>query len=164
MAVREWLNKNRKWSTAGAMAVAVIGIGLTIYQLLPEPAETKAWFTTDDGKTWFKDSNRLVPPFQRDGKEAVLAKVYECTGKPFVAYMLKYTPEGKAIYEKFYAAEDAKDPNLDEGMLMAVRGHARYKRPGEAEWTPENDIRKVTEMFYPKCPDGSAQDPLVVWP
>lgn len=163
MTVREWINKNRQWSVIGALFVAVLGIGFTIYQLLPEPEETQAWYTSDDGQTWFKDSNRLVPPFERDGREAVLAHVYECDGKPFVAYMLKYTPEGKAIFEKFRAAEDAGDPNFDESMLMALSGHARYKRPGEKEWTPESNVRKVTEMLYPKCPDGST-DPLVVWP
>jgi hypothetical protein len=163
MALREWINKNRQWSTAGALMVAVLGIGFTIYQLLPEPEETKAWYTTDDGQTWFADSNRLVPPFDRDGKEAVLAKVYECDGQPFVAYMLKYTPQGKEIYEKFRAAEAAQDPNFDESMLMALRGHARYKRPGEKEWTPESDNRKVTEMLFPKCPNGT-EDPLIVYP
>src|SRR5688572_29694078 len=81
MSVREWMGNNQKATSVGAGALTVLAIGLIIYQLLPERQSTKAWYTTNDGKTWFKDSNRKVPPFDYGGKQAVLAKVYECNGK-----------------------------------------------------------------------------------
>ena len=151
MGVREWIDKNQQAATVGSGAVAVLAVGLIIYQLLPQRPETKAWYTTDDGKTWFKDSNRLVPPFQKDGKEAVLARVYECEGREFVAYMERYRPGPAKKMREFRAKEDAGEAVDDPGIGL---GSVEYKRPGPNEkWTAE--LHHMTDMMQVNCKDGN---------
>ena len=159
MHVREWLHKNKHVSTIAACGVILIGIGATAYQLLPERPSTQAWYTTDDGKTWFKDSNRKVPPFEYDGKEAVLAHVRECDGKPFVGYMERYKPEGAKKMREYRAQEDdGQEPN--EGLASSAGYQLEYKKPGDAKWTSE--VEKAQLMMLVDCPDGSPSE--VVWP
>ena len=152
MNVREWIDKNPQAASAGAGAMVVLAVGLIIYQLLPERPSTKAWYTTDDGQTWFKDSNRLVPPFQRDGKEAVLAKVYECDGKEFVAYMERYRPGPAKKLREYRAKEDAGEKVPDDAGIGL--GSVEYKRPGAKEqWTTE--LHLMTDMMQVNCKDGN---------
>jgi hypothetical protein len=161
MSVREWIDKNQQAASIGAGAVVVLAIGLIIYQLLPERPETKAWYTTDDGKTWFKDSNRLVPPFERNGKEAVLAKVYKCNGKEFVAWMERYKPEPAKKMREFRAKEDAGEAPPDSMIAGIGLGSVEYKRPGAKEqWTTE--LHLMTDMMQVNCPDGNPA--LIVFP
>lgn len=152
MSVREWIDKNKQYSTAGAAAMTALAVGLIIYQLLPERPSTKAWYTTDDGQTWFKDSNRKVAPFQKDGKEAVLAHVFTCEGNQFVGYMTRYKPKGKRMLEEFRAAEDRGEP-LDDGAIAGIDWQLEYKRPGAKQWTSELHI--ITDIVTVDCKDGS---------
>ena len=89
MGIRETLNKNPGITTGATAGIILLAVGFIIYQLsgggTPSVA-TKAYFTIDDGKTWFSDDINKVPPFDKDGKQAVKAYVYECPGgKPFVS-------------------------------------------------------------------------------
>ena len=161
MSVREWMDNNQKATSIGAGALTFLAIGLIVYQLIPEGQPTKAWYTTDDGQTWFKDSNRKVPPFDHGGKQAVLAKVYECNGKQFVGWMERYKPEQAKKLARYRAQEDAGE-TPDEGLLMASGGLGaiEYKRPGDKTWTTE--LHVVTDMMQVNCPDGSPA--LIVFP
>ena len=161
MTAREWIDKHKQLTTAASVVLIVAAIAFIVYQWLPERPPTKEWYTTDDGKTWFKDSIRKVPPFQHDGKEAVLAKVFECHGQQFVAYMKRYKPDGKRRLEEYRAAEDA-GKNADETKLMGVDFQAEFKRPGDKEWTSSLDKR--AEIMYVRCPHGTKEDPLIVSP
>ena len=152
MMVREWIDKNKQLAAVATVILLAFSIGMVVYQLLPEGPITKAWYTSDDGRTWFKASNRRVAPFAHEGKEAVEAFVFECEGKEFVGYMRRYKPSGKKRLEEYYAAEDAgKEP--DVGKLAGLDFLLEYKRPGEKEWTSE--LHKGTEMMYVNCKDGS---------
>lgn len=152
MGVREWLDKNKQYSTIGAGAMIVLAVGLIVYQLLPERASTKSWYTTDDGKTWFKDSNRKVAPFQHDGKEAVVAHLFKCDGQTFVGYMTRYKPKGKRMLEEFRAAEDRGEP-MDDTKLSGIDWQLEYKRPGGKQWTSE--LHHITDIMMVDCKDGS---------
>ena len=73
---------------------------------------TQLFFTSDDGKTWFPFEATNKPPFTHDDKIAVRAHVYSVPGgKPFVAYLSKFSPI-------------SPDPLV--------------KRPGETRWLPLN--------------------------
>jgi hypothetical protein len=136
-------------------------IAFIYYQFRPDRPSGKEWYTNDDGQSWFKDSARKVPPFQHDGKEAVFAKVYECHGKKFVGYLMRYKPDGKRRMEEARAMEDAgKEP--DQTKLMGVDFQTEYKRPGEQEWT--SALEKRSAITDVKCPHGTKEDPLIVFP
>ena len=130
-------------------------------QLRPQRPPTKDWYTIDDGQTWFKDSNRKVPPFDHGGKEAVFAMVYECHGKKFVGYLKRYKPEAKRKLEEYRAAEDAGKPT-DGINIMGTDWQLEFKRPGEKTW--QSGLESRAQITDVKCPHGTKEDPLIVYP
>jgi hypothetical protein len=161
MGAREWIEQNKQASTVASVLLVAGAIGFLCYQFWPERPPTKDWYTTDDGQTWFKESNRKVPPFQHDGKEAVLAKVYTCHGKKFVGYLMRYKPDAKRRVEQYRAAEDTGKPT-DGINIAGTDWQIEYKRPGDKQWTASLDKRP--EIMDVKCPHGTKEDPLIVSP
>lgn len=116
-----------------------------------------AFFSGDDGKTFFIDSSERIPPFQHKGTDAVGARVFVGApgGKPFVGYLERFSPAGQARAEELQAERAAGkgQPGADP-VLMA---NMELKRPGEAEWIKASDpravaIRKVMSPDDPKRP------------
>ena len=85
MGVRERLNRNPRLA-AIVMAVLLLVAGVAVALQFSDGAHAagtasdKAFFTIDDGATWFADDAARIAPFQHDGKEAVRAYVFECRG------------------------------------------------------------------------------------
>ena len=79
---------------AGLLVVAVILLWLFYpagrRQAVGE-GQRQAFYSDDDGATWFADAADRLPPFDHDGKPAFSAFVYECDGKPFVNHLERYT-------------------------------------------------------------------------
>src|SRR4051794_23591957 len=100
MGIREEMNKRpRAVAVAGVVALAV-GIAAMAFQLssggIGRSGE-QAFYTTDDGATWFTDAADRLPPFDYKGKEAVRAYVFECNGKPFVNHLERWTPDRRKL-------------------------------------------------------------------
>src|SRR5947207_15643246 len=104
VGVRETLNRYPKITAAviGVILLAVVylfwssGIG----GIAAGRSGTQAYFSTDDGKSWFVDDAKKIPPFQKNGKDAVRAYVYKCPdGTKFVSHLERYTPEAKKMLE-----------------------------------------------------------------
>lgn len=161
MSLRELMDKNKQITTAAGGVLLVAAIALIIYQLSPEKPSKYEWYSNDDGATWFRDSIRRAPPFDKDGKPAALVKVYECNGKKFVASMTRFKPEAQKKMAAFYEAED-HGQNPDPNSVIAYSNQVEYKRPGDKQWT--SDMAAYTSMLLVKCPDGSAQEPTIVFP
>ena len=62
---------------------------------------TRTRTTVDDGATYFPDDANKIPPFTKDGKEAVRARVFSCDGgkTKYVAYLERITPKAKAAID-----------------------------------------------------------------
>lgn len=122
--VRGFIDRHRG-IVAGVM-VAIIATVLFV-QFRPAPAG-KMFLTTDDGKTHFSH-DYAVPPVMVDGKEAVQAVVFTCGAgtQPFVGYMIRYTPEGKA---KATANATTGPRPTGAGWPEGVE----VKKPGEGDW------------------------------
>jgi hypothetical protein len=129
----------------------------------------QAFYSDDDGQTWFRDSVFLVPPFDHNGKEAVIAEIYNYDngGKEFCAYLAKYTPAAKARLEQ--ALADAQkngqppssvalyqDPSfIGQGTLV--------KKPGTGNsWVPMSDPRS-NDVRAVHAPDGTVVDQVFVY-
>ncbi len=116
----------------------------------------QAFYTSDEGKTWFPDDREKLPPIKdKDGKDAYRVKLYKCkTGKEFVNHMEKYSDATKATLES------SSGGSAD--MLRALA--LEIKRPGDKGWvtmqTGPQQYSKVT--IVKKCPDGS--EPTIVEP
>lgn len=152
MSIRETLNGNSTVKT-GVSAVMVIGlIGLVIWQIRSSGTEllNKAFYTDDDGKTWFVDRADLVAPFEHQGKTAVRCYVYKCekSGKQFVGYMEKFTDDLKVKYEQARAKGQGID--LSDGRV--------YKKPGGTTWVNGSGEAARTATLV-ECPENAA-DPV----
>ncbi|MEM1011401.1 MAG: hypothetical protein AAGI46_04170 [Planctomycetota bacterium] len=136
----------------GLVALLLLVAAVTIFLFRgsggPSPTPTpEAFFTVDDGKTFFSAPITNLPPFQHEGQEAVAAKVFTSDGgeTQFVGFLEKYSDELKA------KLETAESFNKQIGVLAGSRGRGTLvKRPGDAEWVVASDprakeIRRVTD-------------------
>lgn len=171
MGIREKMNQNPGMTTGITVGVIVIALIFIVWQLWPSSGPripTKAFFTVDDGATWFADDIKKLPPFTHDGKQAVRAYVFKCGGsKEFVAYLERYTPQAKARLEKA-RAESAKNPQgvpppelMMPDMMMAG---VEVKKPGPGQWVPQSDFKISQQIMQVKCPDGKTDNLEPVMP
>jgi hypothetical protein len=153
--VRAFLNRHPVATGVGIITVASLCL---FRSFRPAPAP-KAYYTVDDGTTFFADTVQL-PPFMRDGKEAVGAMVYKCdeNGSFFVGYLYRYTPEGKARNQ---AALDQHRGGPPIGMEV--------KRPGVGNWVAAMDHGTSisgasvsgAQIAQIRCPNGNGIPMLV---
>lgn len=102
MAVEQSSDKSRAWKVGAASSLIVSAIGITLYASLGGDTKTndrdaQAFYTSDDGVTWFKDSAARVPPYQHEGKTANQAVLFTADGgkTQFVGYLQRYTVDVK---------------------------------------------------------------------
>ena len=171
MGVRETL-KAKPW-IGGTISVAfvVVAIAIIVTTYWPEKKAKldQAFYSDDDGKTWFEESAFLVPPFPHDGKTAVVAQVYSYAGgsKKFCAYLTEFTPDAKQKLEA--ALADAKKNGQPPGSVGLYRDRLfmqkgmLVKKPGANNaWVPYDDP-KALEVMSIQSPDGSPVDQVFVY-
>ena len=164
MGVREKINEKPRLAGAIAAGVLVLACAFIAFRMSaagPGRVSTEAFFTIDDGKTWFVDESSKIAPFQSDGREAVRAYVFECNGKRFVNHLERFTPEGRKAVEAAMQGNGA-DASAPAGQLRLTG--AEVKKPGATHWTPLGDLAKAGPILRPKCPDGGAENPKPVEP
>jgi hypothetical protein len=146
------------------IAAGVIVAVVTAWALWPDrdtaaaPGGTtgQAFFSTDDGKSWFADDVRSLAPFQKDGKEALRAYVFKgADGKPFVSCLARYTPAARKELEAIYARNPEK-PNPFITNQLELDG-MEVKAPGQSTWLKRSDPR-AAELLMPRLPDGRAAE------
>ena len=151
---------------AAAVVVVLVAVAAwSIYRSIPQgPADhMTAYYSTDDGQTWFEAETREVPPIMHDGKPAVRVHLYTCPdGKKLVGYLERYTDQAKATLDQFAAAKaaamkpGAAKPNINIAAVQSAgMGGRQVKKPGDKEWINANgpgatSIRNVT------CANGPA--------
>ena len=94
--------------------------------------------------------------FERDGKPAVRAHVFECGGKRVVGYLSRYTEEAKAALAEAnsYRGTGKPPPNAKALASVGTTG-MEVKRPGDAQWVKQGDVARATRIRTFKCPDGT---------
>ena len=144
MGIRETLNRNPGISAGAVGGVIVLALNYIIYYMggnsssIPSPP-TKAWYTIDDGKTYFADSSEKVPPYDYQGKPAVLCHVFTCDkGKTkFVGYLQRYTARAKKVREDMIAKHTTV--GMDELSINGVEIKAPLT--GDRGWVNNSDPR-----------------------
>jgi hypothetical protein len=137
---------------AGVLLVTIVAIVLQVLSTRKRYPEglPSAYYTVDDGKTYFVAGMENVPPFAHDGQTAVRAYVFRCgsSGKPFVGYVERYNEKShKAMVENRATPQDQ------------IAGR-ELKRPGEGTWVKSDDRRAAGAIADVRCPDGSQPEPL----
>jgi hypothetical protein len=170
MAVREAMNK-RPMIVGGvavglaAAAIALVALHMFDFRGTPSTSDDRerAFFTVDDGKTWFIDDATQLAPFQHDGKEAVRAYVVECGGQKFVNHLERYTADGKQAMLRLREAVKLGPP--PGALVSAAQQRGReVKRPGETTWTPTSNTPAAAAITTPKPPPGVSGEPTFIFP
>lgn len=146
MGVRELINKHQGLAIGVAAVLILLCLFWITRNASPTQASvaTQAYYTDDDGKTFFTDDAVKVVPFQHNGKEAVKAFVYDCKGTRSVHYMQRYTPVGVKAAQEWLTKSGGKEVSIpDELNATGIE----FKRPGDATWQPNPPGPKP-------CPDG----------
>lgn len=170
MSIRQVLQEKKGLGLAlGGSLVAVAMVVLVVTQKPPAQANLNmAFFSVDDGKTWFAADAYKVAPFTHEGKEAVQATVYSYAGgsRKFCGFLTKFTPEGKKRLEEEYAR--AKSEGKPPGSVALLRDRTfmqsstLVKAPGGKEWLSINDP-KAESILSVRSPDGSEHDQVFVY-
>ena len=154
MGLRDHLNDNPRVVTGLTVGVIVVVLALLLWpggeggSRVSSAKGAKLFFTIDDGVSWFPDDADKVPPFQKDGRDAVRAVVFQCAGgQPFLGYLSRFTPDGKRVMEEAQkkGGRAANDPTLLETMEV--------KAPKSKDWVRINDP-KAQSVLQVKCPGG----------
>ena len=158
MAVRDFIRNRPR--LAGALAVvAILGAGVAIFvqvRGMGPSGPGNLYYTTDDGKSYFADSALKIPPFDKGGKPAARAHVFECGGKREVGYLSRYTPEAIRALEEAKASRGTGKPPPNPGRLATIGTTGmEVKRPGEATWVKQSDAARATAIRVFRCRDGS---------
>lgn len=165
MGIRETINQKPQVAIGAAVALLALAAGAVAYQLSggasADGARTRRVFVSvDDGKTFVTHPSNDIPPFTLDGREAVLARVYECDGKRFVGYLQKFSPAGKKALEQLQAERGPASVNAAAPSGISD-GDYLYKKPGAGDWVTPTDPR-AGAVFRVSCPGGGV--PMAVDP
>lgn len=179
MGIRETLNKNPQITTGVTAGIILLALLVIVWQILPggggggAAGNFKRYYTTDTSseaaalKAKFLDDPTKIPPFQKDGKDAVGVIVFSCDeGKTEkVAYFYRYPAASKKRMEdinaKIEAARKANQPPPPEAMMMgADMAEQEILLVGQTKWlTGQFAMKAMSEFKYP-C-DG---DKLMILP
>ncbi len=152
-----------KWllyAAIGALVVAVIVL-LVFWRSgdkvgLVAPVGPQAWYTVDDGKTWFADAAFKPVPFDHQGKQAYRCVVWTCDGgkTKFVSHLERLT----AAAQKQFAGKDKIQP------WELFPGSQEVKPPltGEKGWVSAG-APTAAQITTPRCPDGKSGKPTLVY-
>jgi hypothetical protein len=161
MGIREAFNRRPKLAAVLGVGLCAIAIPLVIWANssgVPGRA-SKAYYSDDDGKTYFSDDIDKVYPFDRNGKPAYRAYVYECgDGKPFVAYLARYPDAAKA---KLAELEKNTSDSEAAGQIAQLRSNAiEVKKPGDEKWASMLSPQGGVIASHPPCPKGGTATPV----
>jgi hypothetical protein len=147
-----------------AAVVVLVVVGVFAFQRSGAPTSGgassevgKLFFTSDDGKTWFADEMTKIPPFDKDGKQAVIAHVYRSTnGRTFVNHLERFTPDAKRALEKAQVSDPTGKTRPDQIAIQnAYTAGRQFKRPGEANWVNAANFKDAAQVTSVRCPDGA---------
>jgi hypothetical protein len=164
VGIRESLNKNPAITTGATIAVILAAVGFIVWEVMPPRpprVPTQAYFTVDDGATWFPDDINKVAPFDHDGKDAVRCYVYKCssTGTVFAAYLEKYTKSMQAKITQARSSTNAEPDSLDldNGRLVKKpQSSDKWVRIESNNPKEEQEAQTIVDVKCKDDPNGSA--------
>lgn len=154
MSVREALQDRRVGSVVAGVLLLIAG-AIAFATLRPSrslPNLKKAFYSDDDGQSYFTDSAFKIAPWDHDGKTAVLAAVYSEDGHKYVAFLRRFKPDAKKKLEASYAADPDNPVKTLDLMAALGAGATEVKVPGPNHpWVSGNSLRSLN--LQPPGPD-----------
>jgi len=166
------MQKNPAAVTGATVGVIVLALIIIVYQVMGGGGGSiqvgQAYFSSDDGATFFLDKATNIPPFQAsDGKPAYRAHVYSCDGgkTKFVGYLERLSPAAKARQEEVSknpdAAQNATDDPISDGTFVKAPKTGNE----DAKWVKRSSpagLKIITTEI--KCPGGAGNPTEVTAP
>lgn len=139
MGIRDVLNKNK--SAVVILMILLVAGAIALGMWLNQPGADAfdvalmAYYSVDDGRTYFVDAANKLTPFDHQGKQAYSVRVYRCPDKPgpVVGYLERIEEKNRLAAEQ---ATKAQKPTGDIERLVSA--HREVKRPGETTWVNAN--------------------------
>jgi len=145
MSVREILREKKILTLSTATCLIAFAIGHTIYVQRgggTPPVKGLAWYTTDDGKTWFADNVEKIPPFDKDGKVAYGCCVWTTDGGKTkqVSNLYRYSEESKNRVHEL-----VRHSRSQSILMLLTMEPMEVKRPGTGDvgWVKASDPRGI---------------------
>jgi len=166
--VRHKLSENKALGIGLGAVLLVVSFGIIGLQLFGGRSDdvvvaTQAFYTDDDGATFFKDDINKVVPYERNGKQVYRCDVFQdADGKQFVGLIYRYTDFGRREIEE-YIAGGANDPDGLTRFSIDQRG-MQVKRVGAPEraWVLNDEL--TTERLRESVKSPSGQPAQLVVP
>jgi hypothetical protein len=138
--------------------LALLCLIITLWRLSaganPSQAVAQAYYSDDDGATWFTGPGNRIMPFDHQGKPAVGAAVFvDATGKRVVGYLIRHSAAAREAFKRAKAAGRGIESVSVQPML-----EARRPQSPSAAWIPDNDPEFMV-VTHPTNPDGSPLRP-----
>lgn len=156
MGLRETINQKKGLTTGVALLVMVGAIAFLAYQVFNTGANAsseamQAFYSTDDGKSFFQADSSNHSPFMHEGKEAYQAHMFTCDDGQtlFVGYLSRLPAEALA---KVKAAQGGPPDEYDR-VLSQAYAEGEIKRPGDATWV-KRGTPAAAKVARPPCPNG----------
>jgi hypothetical protein len=172
MSIREAIQSNPRMAGGITAGVLLVVVAVILWQVTSTgngrtiAPTAKAFFTIDDGKTYFTDDATRVPPFTTSqGKVAVRVRLMRCgSNAPFVSHLEKYSDQDKQRIGQRAADSPSSPGNAVFAAAMADNRSVLVKKPltGDHGWiayTPTT-ARAYDAITQAKCPDGSVARPI----
>jgi hypothetical protein len=161
--------RNAKVGMGAAAALLVVAMGFVGFQVFggrdhgAGSLPGDAFYTDDNGKTFFKDDVRKIVPFDHKGKQAYRADVFQGSdGKQFVGLIYRHTDSGRKELGTYFANKPS-DPEGVGRRLMELRGmQVKPIAAGEKAWVLADDV--ATERLQGSVTDPSGKPAKLVSP
>ena len=169
MGSAQTMTEPRKLGMGVAAAVLIVGLGLLAYQFfggrqtVSAPVHATAFYTADDGKTFFSDDANKMVPFDHNGKPAYRADVFQgLDGKQFVGLIYRHTDAGRKEIEAYFASKP-KDPDRTARQIME-RGRMQVKPAGTGDkgWMLNDEV--TMERLQSSVTDPSGKPAKLIVP
>lgn len=163
MNLRDKLNNASPAVKSGIIVAFVVVVGLSLWASLSSgrpPNATRAYYSSDDGKTFFVDDFFRSYPFDHDGKPAYRAYVYETAkGTKFVGYLERYRDDGVKALDSLLAQNRMTQEQLRDAIQPLRSQYTEVKKPNnpKAKWyrAGSSQAASVEAVTSPNGPDDN---------
>jgi hypothetical protein len=155
MGVRETLNQKPAVAAgAGAVLVGIAILAIVLNARQVPGRLSQAFYTDDDGATYFADDIDKVTPIDHNVKPALRANVYRSGDKPpFVAYVSRHTEAARARIAEL-SAKAASDPESAAQLGQVRNTGIEVRKPKETKWVGLFSREGEQVTAHPHCPEG----------
>lgn len=177
MGLRETLQRRPGIAVGAAVLLIMCSAGMAFWQfrsITSTGTSGDAFYTADDGNTYFVGPASAVSPIKVNGQDAYRCYVFRCgADKPFVGYMAKYTEgsirTGPYVVPPPSATPPREGPSTANPASTGPGGAAMMqrppsiacKKPGDRNWVTSAEMLLIAQITRPRCSNGTGAEPVM---